>query len=101
MIIKVYDVVKISTLRHRDTARRVLQIVEKVQADENITIDFSGITFASRSFCHELKKDLKHRDVEFINMLSEVEEMMYLVQHKPRINIMDPLPLKKLRLVTT
>jgi hypothetical protein len=44
--IKLYDYLGIDTLRHRDSAKTVLDRVVKTPLHDKITIDFSGISFA-------------------------------------------------------
>jgi hypothetical protein len=85
--VKLYQIFKTDTLRHRETARIVLKDIEKTELNERIVIDFLGISFASRSFCHELKRDLNDRDIVFVNMLPEVEQMMHIAFMKPRVKL--------------
>jgi len=99
--VKIYQIFKTDTLRHRETARIVLEDIEKTKLDERIVIDFSGISFASRSFCHELKRDLNGRDVIFVNMLSEVEQMMRIAFTKPRVKLDIPSEPKRLERLLT
>ncbi|MCX6654021.1 MAG: hypothetical protein NTY03_02745 [Candidatus Bathyarchaeota archaeon] len=87
MEIKLFEYFNIDTLRHRDTARVVLNKVSQMPRDEKIVIDFSGISFASRSFCHELRRGLNGRDVVFVNMMPEVDEMMRIAFDKPQIEL--------------
>jgi len=96
MEIKLYDILKTDTLRHRDTAKTILDITSKQPQNEKILIDFAGISFASRSFCHELKRGLEDRDAVFMNMMPEVEEMMRIAFSKPKIDIMLSAESKKL-----
>jgi len=100
MEIKIYDIAGTDTLRHRDTARIIHEKIANIPKKEGITLDFSGISFASRSFCHELSKGLNDRDVVLVNMLPEVDEMMRLITTKPKINFKDTLSIKKLKLVS-
>lgn len=85
MEIKLYDRLHTDTLRHRETARLVLDDVH-IPKTERLVIDFSGISFASRSFCHELKRALIDRDVVFVNMMPEVEAMMRIASAKPKVD---------------
>ena len=94
--IKPYELFKTDTLRHRETARAVIEEVEKTDADERIVIDFSGISFASRSFCHELKRGINGRGVVFANMLPEVEQMMHIAFTKPQVKLDAPSEPKSL-----
>jgi anti-anti-sigma regulatory factor len=96
MEIKLYEFFNIDTLRHRDSARAVLDELSKMPQEEKIVIDFSGISFTSRSFCHELKRGLNGRDVIFVNMLPEVEEMMRIAFAKPQIELRAPREMKRL-----
>ena len=100
MEINVNEFAGTKTLRHRDTAQLVLNKLAKIPKNEDITIDFSGISFASRSFWHELKKGLKNKNVNFVNMLPEVEYMMLLTSIKPLFNLKEPINVKKLKLIT-
>ena len=100
MEIKIYDITRTDTLRHRDTAKIVIEKITIIPKKEDITLDFSGISFASRSFCHELNRGLKDVDVVFVNMLPEVEEMMRLITSKPIIIFKDTITIKKLKLIT-
>ena len=100
MSVKVHDVVGLDTLRHRETAQRILSEINKRSNKEMLIIDFSGVSFASRSFWHELKRGIPDRKISFRNMDPEVEEMMHLSSIKPRVNLKEPRSLKKLRLVT-
>ncbi|MEN3052015.1 MAG: hypothetical protein ABC596_09425 [Candidatus Methanosuratincola petrocarbonis] len=55
---------------------------------ESIVIDFKGIVFASRSFCHELYTLMKGRDVRLENMDKNVKMMFEaLKMPKPRLKI--------------
>ncbi len=83
MKINLYDEFCTDTLRHRETARKIVDEITKKPENDSIVIDFSNIVFASRSFCHELIFDLKNRDVVFTNRNDEVKRMMELVQHRP------------------
>ena len=96
MEIKLYEIFNTDTLRHRDTAKTVLDRVSKRNGDERIVIDFTGISFASRSFCHELKRGLGDLDVVFVNMMPEVEGMMDIAFSKPRVDFEPPAESKKL-----
>lgn len=93
--IKLYEKLHTDTLRHRETARLVLTDVSRSKT-ERIVIDFSGISFASRSFCHEFKRGLIDRDVMFVNMMPEVEEMMHIAFEKPKIDFEPAAKSKKL-----
>ncbi len=98
MKIDLYLMLKTDTLRHRDTARKVLDEVEKAPPIAEIIIDFQGIIFASRSFCHELRNSLCKRKVIYKNTSSEVNEMMQIVKRKPKIKPRKTFNHKKLEL---
>lgn len=66
------------TLRHRETARKIIEIIPK--EIEEITIDFDRIDFASRSFLHELLFGLGSRKVNFSNANEEVKQMAHIIQ---------------------
>jgi len=100
MSVKVHDVVSLDTLRHRETAQRILSEINKRSNKGMLIIDFSDISFASRSFWHELMRGIPDRKISFRNMRPEVEEMMHLSTIKPRVDLKEPRSLKKLRLVT-
>jgi hypothetical protein len=85
--IKLYEYLGIDTLRHRDSAKTVLDGLVNTPLHDKITIDFSGISFASRSFCHELRRGLNGREAVFNNMLPEVEKMMQIAFAKPQISL--------------
>jgi hypothetical protein len=79
MIIKLYDMFSTDTLRHRETARKVVDLIEK-EANPSLTvIDFQRVDFASRSFLHELLCDLGDRKVTFENRNEEVKQMMGII----------------------
>ena len=99
MDFKLYELFGTDTLRHRETANQVLDKLSKVPIDEKVVIDFTGISFASRSFCHELKRGLNGRDVVFVNMLPEVEEMMRIAFAKPQVELRISGESKRLELV--
>jgi len=71
MEIKIYDHVETDTLRHRETAQKLLQII-KEKPDEPVTLNFKGITFASRSFLHELLSGLHDREINYTNTNEEI-----------------------------
>lgn len=79
MIICLYDMFGTDTLRHRETARKVVELIEKDANDSSIVIDFSRIDFASRSFLHELLCDLGSRKVVFENRNNDVKQMMDII----------------------
>jgi anti-anti-sigma regulatory factor len=63
------------TLRHRETARNILERLSKTPKNDLVIIDFDKIEFASRSFLHELMSCLADRKVEFKNQNEEVARM--------------------------
>lgn len=67
------------TLRHRETARKILEKVSRVPKTDPIIIDFSKIDFASQSFLHELIVCLADREVAFHNQNEEVRKMASFV----------------------
>ncbi len=75
--VSLYQMFGTDTLRHRETAR---QVVEKLPINSQATIDFANITFASRSFLHELLCSLGSRKVVFENRNYEVTKMMEIAQ---------------------
>lgn len=79
MIICLYDMFGTDTLRHRETARKVVELIEKDANASDIVIDFSRIDFASRSFLHELICDLGSKKVNFENRNSDVKQMMDII----------------------
>ena len=68
------------TLRHRDTARKVVESLPKGSESSQVIIDFAKIDFASRSFLHELLCDLGSRKVVFKNRNEEVTELMEIIK---------------------
>ena len=79
-VVKLYDMFCTDTLRHRDTARKVVETLKMEPFTSQIVIDFSKIDFASRSFLHELLMDLGTRKVAFENRNDEVRQMMEIIQ---------------------
>jgi anti-anti-sigma regulatory factor len=79
MIVELYGMFGTDTLRHRETARKVVELIEKEAKSSETVIDFSKIDFASRSFLHELMCDLGNRKVIFENRNEEVEQMMNII----------------------
>jgi len=77
MRIQLYEMFCTDTLRHRETARKILT---KIPPEiEEVTIDFNRIDFASRSFLHELLFGLGNRKVYFSNANEEVEQMRSII----------------------
>jgi hypothetical protein len=78
-VVKLYDMFCTDTLRHRDTARKVVALLAREPLSSKVTIDFDRIDFASRSFLHELLTDLGSRKVVFENRCEEVKQMMDII----------------------
>jgi len=87
MEIKLYKIVDTDTLRHRETAQMILQSIVKESRDAPVTLDFDRITFASRSFLHELLSGLNGRELEIINANSEVKFMVKIAFNKPQLRL--------------
>jgi hypothetical protein len=79
MKINLYDMFCTDTLRHRETARKILEKVSKAPKTDLVVIDFSKIDFASQSFLHELMICLAGRKVVFQNQNEEVEKMASII----------------------
>mgnify|MGYP001076566589 CR=1 FL=1 len=78
--LNLYDIFCTDTLRHRETARKLLQ---KIPKKTRVVLNFERIDFASRSFLHELLCGLNNnKKVSFSNMNTEVEQMMNIIQKK-------------------
>lgn len=80
LIVKLYDMFCTDTLRHRETARKVVELINKQENRDPVEIDFSKIDFASRSFIHELLCGLGSRKVNFSNANEEVTQMTSIIQ---------------------
>ena len=80
MKIVLHDIFCIETLRHRDTAKKVVAMFAKEPVTNQIIIDFDKIDFASRSFLHELLSDLGTHKVIFENTNEEIKEMMEIAR---------------------
>lgn len=79
MRITLYEIFCKDTLRHRETARKIVENIPKKPEPHQIIVDFERIEFASRSFLHELLSDLSDKKVEFVNMNKEVKTMMDVI----------------------
>jgi len=99
MHIKLFEKLAVDTLRHRDSAKKIVELASGTS--EEVIIDFSGIIFASRSFCNELRRSLEDMNVKYVNMTDDVDEMMQLSRVKPKTNIDASFNHKKLELVTS
>ena len=77
--VNLYEMFGTDTLRHRDTARKVVETLPKESESSQVIIDFAKIDFASRSFLHELLCDLENHKVTFTNRNDEVSQMMNII----------------------
>lgn len=77
MIIKLYELINgDDTLRNRDTAKKIIEIIAKEPESNQVVIDFDKIEFATRSFLNELLSNLYNRKVSYINTNRDIEKMM-------------------------
>lgn len=74
------------TLRHRDTARKILEKVSNTPKTDPVVIDFGKIDFASQSFLHELMICLSGRKVVFQNQNEEVEKMVSIISKNAELD---------------
>ncbi len=79
MEIKLFELFRTDTLRHRETARIVVNLLEEKKETQNV-IDFDQIVFASRSFLHELLCDIGNKKVVFHNTNEEIRQMMEIAK---------------------
>lgn len=79
MKVNLYDMFCTDTLRHRETARKILEKVSTEPKTDLVIIDFSKIDFASQSFLHELMICLAGRKVVFQNQNEEVKNMASII----------------------
>ncbi len=68
------------TLRHRETARTIVELMRNESTIDTQIIDFSNIEFASRSFLHELLSSLSNRKIIYRNLNKEVKCMMEIAK---------------------
>jgi len=87
MEIKIHELAQTDTLRHRDTARSIIERVNADPDEAKIVLDFQGIAFASKSFMHELLSRLKDRKVEYRNVSDEVRMMIDIAFTKPHVRL--------------
>lgn len=87
MEINLYEIVGTDTLRHRETAQTILHIINQEPKNEQITLDFSGIAFASRSFLHELLSFLNGREYKVVNANTEIDFMVKVAFNKPKLRL--------------
>lgn len=78
--VSLYQMFGTDTLRHRETARQVVECLPSKEAQSQVIIDFANIAFASRSFLHELLCDLGNRKVVFENRNEDVTKMMEIAR---------------------
>lgn len=83
MIIKLHNLFCTDTLRHRETARKVVETIPKDM--HQITVDFGEIDFASRSFLHELLVGLADKEVSFANANEEILLMTKAILRKSKV----------------
>jgi len=86
MELKIYEYVETDTLRHRETAQKLLQTINQ-HPDEPVTLNFKGITFASRSFLHELLSGLHDREINYTNTNEEIQFMINVAFTKPVLKL--------------
>ena len=86
MELKIYEQVETDTLRHRETAQKLLQTINQ-HPDEPVTLNFKGITFASRSFLHELLSGLNDREINYKNTNKEIQFMIKVAFTKPVLKL--------------
>jgi len=78
--INLYEMFCTDTLRHRESARKV---VERIPKEINtVTVNFERIDFVSRSFLHELLWGLCNRKIDFSNVNEEIEQMMTIIKKR-------------------
>jgi hypothetical protein len=77
MIIKLYDLFGVDSLRNRETAKKIVDTISKESESNQITIDFDNVKFATRSFLNELLSSIsKRKNIVYINRSEEIEKMM-------------------------
>jgi len=91
MSLKIRDFIDAETIGTREAASVLdSDINKKLNADpviDTINIDFTGISFISRSFADEIRKlkefyEKRKKKVEFTNLLEDVGRMIDLVSRK-------------------
>lgn len=95
MEIKIYDHVETDTLRHRETAQQLLQTINTSQ-EETVTLNFKAITFASRSFLHELLSNLEEKKLTYKNTNKEIKNTIKNSFTKPVLKLETPDKVKEL-----
>ncbi len=78
MEIKLYEMFCTDTLRHRETARKIIESLPKDTT--SVTINFDHIDFVSRSFLHELLTGLCNQNFDVTNANDEVTQMVSIIQ---------------------
>jgi len=86
MELKIYELVETDTLRHRETARKLLHTINQ-NPDDTVTLNFKGVTFASRSFLHELLSGLHDREISYKNTNDEIQFMAKVAFTKPVLKL--------------
>ena len=79
-VLKLYDMFCNDTLRHRDSARKIVELINKQDESKPIVVDFDKIDFVSRSFLHELLCGVGNRTVSFSNANNEITQMTNIIQ---------------------
>ena len=83
MRIELHNLFCTDTLRHRETARKVVENIPK--DTRQVTVDFGEIDFASRSFLHELLVGLSDKEVSFANANEEILLMTKAILRNSKI----------------
>ena len=96
MEVNVYKIVGTDTLRHRETARTILDTIENAPENTPITIDFTGVTFTSRSFLHELLSGLTNRKYTLKNTNEEIKAIAMIAFNKPQLKLQTSEQIKEL-----
>lgn len=96
MEIQLKKLTKRDTLRHRATAQMILRKIEKNPENQSITLDFKGVTFASKSFLHELLSGLQIRETHYTNTNEEIDLMIKLAFTKPHLKLKTDTKIREL-----
>ena len=96
MEINLYEIIGTDTLRHRETANTILNTINQEPENEQVILNFSGITFASRSFLHELLSILNGRDYIVVNANAEIDFMVKVAFTKPKLRLKTSDEIKEL-----
>lgn len=78
------DVFKSSSLITRESARELFRLISEIP-EKRIILNFENIDFASRSFFDELNSKMSQikllgKEIEFINLVSQISELYRLVK---------------------